>query len=84
MTTPGETLSRIGAVLEVSQRGEREAARAAFAELWAQVGPDGDALHRCAIAHSMADAQDHPRDELAWDRRALEAATSLTDDIGPG
>ena len=40
--------------------------------------PDGDALHRCMIAHYMADMQADPRQELLWDRRALEAAGSLT------
>lgn len=52
----------------------------AVAEVWAQIGPDGDALHRCSRAHWMADTQDDPREELRWDLEALRAADSLTDE----
>ena len=40
---------------------------------------DGDPLHRCTLAHYLADTQDDPTDELAWDLRALSAADELTD-----
>jgi hypothetical protein len=36
-------------------------------------------MHRVGIAHSMADVQDDPEDELLWDLRALAAADELTD-----
>ncbi len=57
-----------------------------FAELWQEIGGEnGDAFHRCAIAHSMVDARDDVEEELAWDLRALEAAESLTDPrVGEG
>jgi hypothetical protein len=71
-----ETMTRIGAAIELSQRGERETARAAFAELWDVVT---EPLHRCAVAHAMADVQDDLRDELAWDLLALDAAREVTD-----
>lgn len=37
-------------------------------------------MHRCALAHGMADAQDDPTEELMWDLRALRAAAGITDD----
>jgi hypothetical protein len=77
---PDPTMAAVGRGIELNQRGERDAARRLFAELWDGVGPDGDPLHRCAIAHSMADAQEDPHEELAWDLRALEAAESVTDE----
>lgn len=58
----------------------RAEAAAGFAELWDEIGADGDPLHRCALAHHAADVQDNPRAELVWDQRALDAADALTDD----
>lgn len=43
-------------------------------------GDAGDPLHRCALAHAMADVQDEVREELVWDLRALEAADSISDE----
>ncbi|NVB80074.1 MAG: hypothetical protein HOV81_16895 [Kofleriaceae bacterium] len=59
---------------------DRAGARALLESLWATVGDDGDPLHRCAIAHSLADVQDAPQDELLWDLRALAAGRELTDE----
>lgn len=42
-----------------------------------EIGETGDALHRCALAHWMADVQDDLRAELTWDLRALDAAGSI-------
>lgn len=61
-------MTEIGRGMELSQRGERAAARRVFADVWEQVGgEDGDPLHRCALAHAMADVQDDVHDELTWD-----------------
>lgn len=73
-------MARIGAALALSQQGRRAEARAAFGEIWAEIGEAGDPLHRCTVAHHLADVQDDVRDELAWDQRALEAAESVTDE----
>ena len=35
-------------------------------------------MHRCGLAHAMADVQDDVRQELVWDQRALAAADLLT------
>jgi hypothetical protein len=73
-------MQRFGEGLAASQSGDRDLARRSFSTLWAEVGDDGDPLHRCAIAHAMADVQDDLEDELDWDLRALAAAEGLTDE----
>ncbi|ORT60948.1 hypothetical protein BKD26_07075 [Streptomyces sp. CB03238] len=70
-------LTRIGQTMMLLHGGDREEARNRFGELWEQLGADGDPLHRCTLAHCMADAQDDPYDELAWDLRALTAAEGV-------
>ncbi|MFI1167368.1 hypothetical protein ACH4UM_28150 [Streptomyces sp. NPDC020801] len=73
-------MTRIGQGVMLHHAGDREEARGRFLDLWAEIGEDGDPLHRCTLAHYMADTQDDPADELAWDLRALSAAEELTDD----
>jgi hypothetical protein len=76
------TLARIGEGVELHhRRGQREAARRLFAQIWEEIGGEqGDPLHVCVLAHSMADVQDDVHQELVWDQRALAAADLLTDD----
>ena len=76
------TMDRIGQAVELHHgRGERAAARRLIAQIWDEIGGEqGDALHVCVLAHSMADVQDTVGDELVWDQRALTAADRLTDD----
>ncbi|MEV7346016.1 hypothetical protein [Streptomyces sp. NPDC093544] len=76
---PDAMMTRIGQAVMLHHGGDREEARGRFLDLWAQIGEDGDPLHRCTLAHYMADTQDDPSDELAWDLRALSAAEELTD-----
>lgn len=77
---PDAVMVRVGEGIELSRRGERGAARQVFVGLWEEIGgEDGDAFHRCAIAHSMADVRDDVKEELHWDLAALDAAASLTD-----
>lgn len=81
MTEPDAVMARIAEGIALRERGERAAARALFDELWDQIGgSDGDPFHRCALAHSMADAQDDVREELRWDLEALAAADLVTDE----
>lgn len=77
---PDAVMTRIGQVVMLHHAGDREEARHRFLQLWAEIGEDGDPLHRCTLAHYMADAQDDPFDELAWDLRALGAAEELSDE----
>lgn len=77
--TAGDTVpTRIGQTVMLHRAGDREEARNRFAALWEEIGENGDLLHRCTLAHYMADTQDDPSDELAWDVRALRAADRLT------
>ncbi|MFD0313586.1 hypothetical protein [Streptomyces flavalbus] len=77
---PDAVMTRIGQVVMLHHAGDREEARQRFLTLWAEIGEDGDPLHRCTLAHYMADTHDDPADELAWDLRALGAAEELSDD----
>jgi hypothetical protein len=67
-------LTRIGQAVMLHRAGDREEARNRLSQLWAEVGPGGDAFHRCTLAHYIADTQDDPADELDWDLRALATA----------
>ncbi|MFG1794287.1 hypothetical protein [Nocardia sp. NPDC049149] len=58
--------------------GDPAAARQALEKLWDEIGEGGDPLHRCVIAHHLADLHDTAADALLWDRRALAAV------FGPG
>ncbi|MEU5365077.1 hypothetical protein ABZ354_16645 [Streptomyces sp. NPDC005925] len=77
---PDAVMTRIGQVVMLHHAGDREEAQRRFLDLWAEIGEDGDPLHRCTLAHYMADTQDDPADELAWDLRALTAAGEIADD----
>ena len=74
------TMSAIGAAMAQGQSGDADVARAALLSLWDEIGADGDALHRCTLAHYLADLYPDAGDALIWDLRALEAADSLTDE----
>ncbi|MFI8390884.1 hypothetical protein [Streptomyces sp. NPDC085540] len=74
-------MTRIGQAVILLHAGDREEARNRLGEIWSEIGEEGDSLHRCTLAHYMADAQDDPADELAWDLRALTAAADLPADL---
>jgi hypothetical protein len=73
------TLERILAALAGQAVAGREATRDVLTAIAADVGKSGDPLHRCILGHYLADLQDDPAEELAWDLRALDAAAGLTD-----
>ncbi|MFF4233055.1 hypothetical protein [Streptomyces sp. NPDC001820] len=73
-------MTRIGQAIMLLHGGDREEARNRFGALWSEIGEAGDPLHRCTLAHYMADAQDDAGDELAWDLRALAAAEGLSEE----
>ncbi|WP_411102330.1 hypothetical protein [Streptomyces sp. cmx-4-9] len=72
-------MTRIGQAVILLHAGDREEARNRLGALWSEIGEAGDPLHRCTLAHYLADAQDDPADELAWDLRALTAADAIRD-----
>ena len=76
------TMTRIGEGVALNHhRGQPAAARDLFAQIWEDIGGEqGDPLHVCVLAHSMADVQDDVREELVWDLRALAAADLVTDE----
>ncbi|MFF2731202.1 hypothetical protein ACFVS9_25260 [Streptomyces sp. NPDC058008] len=82
---PGDAvMTRIGQAVMLLHAGDREEARNRFGIIWSEIGERGDALHRCTLAHYMADTQDDPGDELAWDLRALTAAEGPAGEAATG
>lgn len=73
-------MTRIGEAVQLGRSGQHGPARDALTALWDELGPTGDALHRCTLAHYLADLQDTTEAELAWDERALAAVSDLTDE----
>ncbi|MGC4814394.1 hypothetical protein ACLQ29_28015 [Micromonospora sp. DT228] len=78
--TPDPTMTRIGEAVQLGRSGQRGPARDALTALWDEIGPTGDAFHRCTLAHYLADLQDTTEAELTWDERALAAVSDLTDE----
>src|SRR4051794_35640111 len=74
------TTDRVAEAMELGQQGHRAEAQELFTAIWRDLGPDGDPLHRVAVAHAMADLQDDPHEELAWDLRALDAVEGVSDE----
>ncbi|HET8994507.1 MAG TPA: hypothetical protein VFN32_11960 [Rhodococcus sp. (in: high G+C Gram-positive bacteria)] len=79
MSTPDPTMAAITEAVTAGRSGDTAAARLRLENLWDEIGPGGDALHRCTLAHFLADLYDDPATSLTWDIRALEAADSLDD-----
>lgn len=80
VTTEDKTMKRIEEAMMLQHTGDLDGARQRFTEIWEEIASDGDPFHRCVLAHYMADLQQDPQEELAWDLRALDAAASVTDD----
>ncbi|MGW6036675.1 hypothetical protein ACWFOS_23795 [Gordonia terrae] len=82
MTEPDEdsTMHELTEAVALGQGGDTTGARDRLLALWETIGVDGDALHRCTLAHHLADLYSDPADSLAWDVRALDAALALTDE----
>ncbi|MEU1396406.1 hypothetical protein ABZ403_10130 [Micromonospora zamorensis] len=78
--TPDPTMTRIGAAVQLGRSGQKALARDALTALWDEIGPTGDAFHRCTLAHYLADLQATTEAELVWDERALAAVSDLTDE----
>ncbi|MBH1937517.1 hypothetical protein I5Q34_25150 [Streptomyces sp. AV19] len=78
-TTPDPTMEAIGRAIAVAHAGDVASARRTLLDLWSAIGANGDALHRCTLAHHLADLHEDPAQALAWDVRALDAADALTE-----
>ncbi len=77
---PDPVMAAVTEAVTRGHQGDKEGARADLLALWAQVGDDGDAFHRCVIAHYVADVTPGVEEELVWDERALAAAHETSDE----
>ncbi|WP_433111355.1 hypothetical protein [Micromonospora sp. CA-246542] len=77
---PDPTMTRVIEAVRLGQTGDTAEARELLTALWDDLGPTGDALHRCTVAHHLADLQDTLDAELSWDEHALVAVSELTDE----
>ncbi|MFJ2756200.1 hypothetical protein ACIO3S_11420 [Nocardioides sp. NPDC087217] len=73
------TMDAITAAVTLGHQGETARARQELLAIWEDLGVLGDPLHRCTLAHHLADLQTDPAAALIWDVRALDAAGALTD-----
>ncbi|MFJ8011169.1 hypothetical protein [Streptomyces sp. NPDC096339] len=76
---PDPTMEAIGQAVAVGQAGDIASARQILLNLWSAIGVTGDPLHRCSLAHYLADLYEDPAQALAWDVRALDAADAVTE-----
>ncbi|MFI6875043.1 hypothetical protein ACIBL6_16565 [Streptomyces sp. NPDC050400] len=77
--SPDPTMEAIGRAVVEGRTGDALSARHQLLDLWAAIGVTGDPLHRCSLAHYLADLYEDPAQALAWDVRALDAADAVTD-----
>ncbi|GAA4891997.1 hypothetical protein ACFPM3_17540 [Streptomyces coeruleoprunus] len=76
---PDPTMEAIGRAVAEGRAGDIASARRKLLSLWSTVGVTGDPLHRCSLAHYLADLYEDPAQALAWDVRALDAADAVTE-----
>ncbi|GAB3562758.1 hypothetical protein GCM10027445_03920 [Amycolatopsis endophytica] len=72
-------MDAIGHAVTDGRAGDAAGARRRLLGLWSTIGVLGDPLHRCTLAHYLADLCDHPAEALTWDVRALDAADAVSE-----
>lgn len=77
--SPDPTMEAIGQAVTEGRTGNTFSARQKLLNLWSVIGVIGDPLHRCSVAHHLADLYEDPAQALAWDVRALDAAGAVTE-----
>ncbi len=82
MTTPRESpaYATIREGIALREQGRSPEAKALMEPLVGDVERGDDPYVKVFLAHSLADVQEHPQDELAWDLRALAFMDELTDE----
>jgi hypothetical protein len=70
----GDTLTAITNAVALGHSGDPDTARASLLALWPTTR---DPLHRCVLAHYLADLHPDPAEALTWDVRALDAAETV-------
>lgn len=78
--TPDPMMEAISVAVSLGYEGDPESARHRLLALWQEIGAGGDSLHRCTLAHYLADLYADPAEALMWDVRALDAAETLTEE----
>ncbi|WP_227998625.1 hypothetical protein [Nocardia australiensis] len=78
-TNADPTMDAIGKAITEGRSGNTVRARGRLLDLWKVIGVSGDPLHRCTLAHYLADLCGDPAQALAWDVRALDAADAVTE-----
>ncbi|AZK97589.1 MULTISPECIES: hypothetical protein [Streptomyces] len=78
-TSSDPTMEAIGHAVAEGRSGDGASARRKLLGLWSAIGVTGDPLHRCSLAHYLADLYEDPAQALAWDIRALDAADAVTE-----
>jgi hypothetical protein len=78
-TSPDPTMEAIGQAVTEGRAGKVAPARHKLLGLWAAIGVAGDPLHRCTLAHYLADLHEDPAQALIWDIQALDAADAVTE-----
>ncbi|RVW03235.1 hypothetical protein [Rhodococcus spongiicola] len=78
-TNADPMMEAIGKAVTEARGGDTARARADLLDLWKAIGVGGDPLHRCTLAHYLADLYGDPARALAWDVRALDAADATTE-----
>lgn len=71
-------MAAIGQAVTRGRDGDGDGARRELLKIWDDIEVTGDPVHRCALAHYLADLYDDPAASLVWDERALAAATDAT------
>lgn len=77
-TSTDPTMEAIGQAVTEGRAGDVASARRRLLDLWSAIGVTGDPLHRCTLAHHLADLHADPAQALVWDVRALDAADAVT------
>ncbi|MER8226159.1 hypothetical protein ABTZ58_37695 [Streptomyces sp. NPDC094143] len=77
--SPDPTMEAIGQAVTEGRTGNTLSARQKLLNLWSAIGVTGDPLHRCSLAHYLADLYQDPAQALVWDVRALDAADAVTE-----
>lgn len=77
--SPDPTMEAIGQAVTEGRAGDAVGARQKLLGLWSAISVVGDPLHRCTLAHYLADLYEDSARALAWDIRALDAADAVTE-----
>jgi hypothetical protein len=77
---PERVIDKVRHAVRLREAGEAAQARELLAALWEDVDAGDDPFARCFAAHSLADVQDDPREELRWDVIALDAGEAVSEE----